>query len=39
VWPLGRMRDLLEQLRDIDALVKSKPYLEAEANQPLKESA
>jgi 2-dehydro-3-deoxyphosphooctonate aldolase (KDO 8-P synthase) len=39
VWPLDRMRELLEQLRDIDALVKSKPYLEAEDDQSLKESA
>jgi 2-dehydro-3-deoxyphosphooctonate aldolase (KDO 8-P synthase) len=39
VWPLARMRDLLEQLRDIDALVKSRPYLENELNQPIRESA
>jgi 2-dehydro-3-deoxyphosphooctonate aldolase (KDO 8-P synthase) len=35
VWPLGRMADLLEQLRDVDAVVKSKPYLEEQFNYPL----
>lgn len=35
VWPLGRMADLLEQLRDVDAVVKSRPYLEDEFNYPL----
>ncbi len=27
-WPLGKMKDLLEQLRDIDALVKRRDFLE-----------
>jgi 2-dehydro-3-deoxyphosphooctonate aldolase (KDO 8-P synthase) len=27
-WPLDRVGALLEQLRDIDAVVKAKPYLE-----------
>jgi 2-dehydro-3-deoxyphosphooctonate aldolase (KDO 8-P synthase) len=29
-WPLGRVAALLEQLKDIDALVKARPYLETE---------
>jgi 2-dehydro-3-deoxyphosphooctonate aldolase (KDO 8-P synthase) len=29
-WPLGRMAALLEQLKDIDAVVKARPYAEAE---------
>ncbi len=28
-WPLGRMKELLETLRDIDALVKQKGFIEA----------
>jgi 2-dehydro-3-deoxyphosphooctonate aldolase (KDO 8-P synthase) len=27
-WPLGRMAALLETLRDLDKIVKSKPYEE-----------
>lgn len=37
VWPLARMHDLLEQLRDIDAVVKSRPYLETEINPARRE--
>jgi 2-dehydro-3-deoxyphosphooctonate aldolase (KDO 8-P synthase) len=33
-WPLERLAVLLEQLRDIDALVKATPYLEAEFHHP-----
>jgi 2-dehydro-3-deoxyphosphooctonate aldolase (KDO 8-P synthase) len=29
-WPLDRLAALLEQLKDIDAAVKARPYLEAE---------
>jgi 2-dehydro-3-deoxyphosphooctonate aldolase (KDO 8-P synthase) len=29
-WPLNRVAALLEQLKDIDALVKARPYLETE---------
>lgn len=29
-WPLGRMRDLLAVLKEIDAAVKSRPYAESE---------
>jgi 2-dehydro-3-deoxyphosphooctonate aldolase (KDO 8-P synthase) len=32
-WPLERMAALLEQLKDIDALVKERPFLEAEFHQ------
>jgi len=32
-WPLDRMPALLEQLKALDALVKSRPYLEAEFQQ------
>ena len=35
VWPLGRLAVLLEQLRDLDAVVKATPYLEAESHHPL----
>ena len=28
-WPLGRMRELLETLKDIDALVKRRGFAEA----------
>ena len=28
-WPLGRMRPLLEPLKQIDAAVKSRPYEES----------
>ncbi|CAG0952243.1 MAG: 3-deoxy-8-phosphooctulonate synthase [Rhodocyclales bacterium] len=30
-WPLGKMKDLLATLRDIDALVKQRGFMEAEA--------
>jgi 2-dehydro-3-deoxyphosphooctonate aldolase (KDO 8-P synthase) len=30
VWPIGRLRVLLEQLRELDSLVKARPYLETE---------
>jgi 2-dehydro-3-deoxyphosphooctonate aldolase (KDO 8-P synthase) len=29
-WPLGKMRALLEQLKEIDASVKSREFQEAE---------
>ena len=32
-WPLDRVPALLEQLKAIDALVKSRPYLESEFNE------
>jgi len=28
-WPLGKMKELLVQLKEIDAIVKSRPFLEA----------
>jgi 2-dehydro-3-deoxyphosphooctonate aldolase (KDO 8-P synthase) len=33
MWPLDRAPELLEQLKDIDALVKSRPFLETEFNR------
>jgi 3-deoxy-D-manno-octulosonic acid (KDO) 8-phosphate synthase len=39
VWPLPFLAQLLEQLRDIDALVKQRPFLEAEFSKSLQESA
>jgi 2-dehydro-3-deoxyphosphooctonate aldolase (KDO 8-P synthase) len=33
VWPLDHVAALLEQLQGIDALVKSRPYLETEFNE------
>jgi 2-dehydro-3-deoxyphosphooctonate aldolase (KDO 8-P synthase) len=27
-WPLGRMKELLQQLKEIDDLVKSRPFAE-----------
>ena len=38
-WPLRLLAPLLEQLRDIDALVKEKPFLETEFSKSLQESA
>lgn len=35
VWPIGRLAVLLEQLRELDEVVKAKPYLETEFHQPL----
>lgn len=29
-WPLGRMAELMEQLKNIDEVVKSRPYIESE---------
>jgi 2-dehydro-3-deoxyphosphooctonate aldolase (KDO 8-P synthase) len=31
-WPLGRMKELLKQLKEIDDLVKSRPFVELETN-------
>jgi 2-dehydro-3-deoxyphosphooctonate aldolase (KDO 8-P synthase) len=31
-WPLGRMKELLKQLKEIDDLVKSRPFAELETN-------
>jgi 2-dehydro-3-deoxyphosphooctonate aldolase (KDO 8-P synthase) len=31
-WPLGRMKELLQQLKEIDDLVKSRPFVELETN-------
>jgi len=29
-WPLGKMKKLLVQLKEIDTIVKSRPFIEAE---------
>lgn len=34
-WPLGKMQDLLATLRDIDALVKQRGFMEAEWAKPM----
>jgi 2-dehydro-3-deoxyphosphooctonate aldolase (KDO 8-P synthase) len=31
-WPLGRMKELLKQLKEIDDLVKSRPFVELETD-------
>jgi 2-dehydro-3-deoxyphosphooctonate aldolase (KDO 8-P synthase) len=33
-WPLDLVEPLLRQLQEIDALVKSRPYIESEFQQP-----
>ena len=35
-WPLGRMAALLEQLLALDAVAKSRPYIEGELEETLK---